>query len=118
MTMSGQPRPQVPETDAVGASLRLPEAVLLDVREDDEWVAGHAPAAVHMALGTIGATHISLDRSRPIICVCRSGGRSAKATAALRSAGYDVTNLAGGMKAWAAAGLAVVTDDDVPGTVI
>ncbi|MGH9164312.1 MAG: rhodanese-like domain-containing protein [Acidimicrobiales bacterium] len=50
--------------------------------------------------------------------MCRGGGRSARATAALRNAGYDATNLAGGMKAWAAADLPVVADDDRPGTVI
>lgn len=116
--MFGRPRPQVPGVDAVAASARLPDVVLLDVREDDEWAAGHAPSAIHMALGTLGSEHGSLDRTRPIICVCRSGGRSAKATEALRGAGYDVINLAGGMRAWATAELPVVTDAGEPGTVI
>lgn len=118
MTNFGPPKPQVTETDAVAASVRSPETVLLDVREDDEWTAGHAPGAVHMALGTLGASHGLLERGQPIICVCRSGGRSAKATELLRGAGYDVVNLAGGMRAWAAAGLPVVTDGGQPGAVI
>lgn len=118
MTPFGRPSPQVPETDPVAAFERGAGTVLLDVREDDEWTAGHAPGAVHMALGTLGAEHTRLDRAQPIICVCRSGGRSAKATEALRGAGYDVVNLAGGMKAWAVAGLPVVTDANDPGVVI
>ena len=90
-------------------------AVLLDVREPDEWAAGHAPAAEHVPLGRLSPTEVPDDR--PVIAVCRSGNRSAKAADLLAATGVPVHNLAGGMKAWAEAGLPVVTDDGAPGTV-
>ncbi len=93
-------------------------ALLLDVREDDEWQAGHAPDAHHLPLGRLQAEHRTLPKDRPIIAVCRVGGRSESAAVALRRAGYDVVNLAGGMHAWAAAGQPVVTDDGASGQVI
>jgi len=93
-------------------------AVLLDVREDDEWHAGHAAAARHLPLGRLQGEHTSLPGDRPIVAVCRSGARSDRAATALRRAGYDAANLAGGMKAWAAAGQPVVSDDGGAGTVI
>lgn len=111
-----------PEVDATEAARRLQadEAVLLDVREDDEWAAGHAPGAHHVKLSGLQAAHDNneIPTDRPIIAVCRVGGRSEKATIALNQAGYDVVNLVGGMRAWAAAGGPVVTDDGTPGTVI
>lgn len=93
-------------------------ALLLDVRELDEWEAGHAPQAAHMPLGVLQAEHERLPRDRQIVAVCRVGGRSAMATAALRGAGYEVVNLDGGMQAWAAASLPVVDDRGHPGQVI
>lgn len=79
-------------------------ALLLDVREPDEWAAGHAPSAVHVPLGELPGRLAEVPRDRPVVAVCRGGGRSAKATAFLREAGVDAHNLDGGMKAWAAAG--------------
>jgi rhodanese-related sulfurtransferase len=96
---------------------RRPEGtVLLDVREADEWAAGHAPGATHLPLG-----ELHVDRLPPgatVLCICRSGGRSGRAASALRSAGIEAVNVAGGMAAWAAAGLPVVRDDGRPGTVV
>lgn len=92
-------------------------AVLLDVRNPDEWIAGHAPAATLIPLGDLEARHTELPADRRIVVVCRSGSRSAQATQALVGAGYDAVNLAGGMKAWAAVGLPVVTDSGSPGSV-
>lgn len=80
-------------------------AILLDVREPKEWDAGHAPGAVHIPLGDLGARAGELPGDRTIVAVCRSGGRSQKATDTLRAAGYTVENLDGGMKAWHGAGL-------------
>ncbi len=101
------------------AAERMAEgALLLDVREDDEWAAGHAPDAHHLPLGRLEADYTSLEATRPIVAVCRMGGRSEKAAVALRAAGYDVVNLAGGMQAWAAVDQPIVTDDGSPGTVI
>jgi DMSO/TMAO reductase YedYZ molybdopterin-dependent catalytic subunit/rhodanese-related sulfurtransferase/glyoxylase-like metal-dependent hydrolase (beta-lactamase superfamily II) len=85
-------------------------AVLLDVREPDEWSAGHAPQAVLIPMGEVHTRRDELPHDTRIVVVCRSGGRSAAITGALRARGYDAVNLAGGMCAWAAAGLPVVTD--------
>ena len=56
------------------------DAFLLDVREDDEWDAGHVPGAVHIPLGELGARHTELGRDRPLFVICRSGNRSAYRT--------------------------------------
>lgn len=92
-------------------------AVLLDVRTPDEWDAGHAPAALHLPLDQLGDRHTELPTDRRVVVICRSGGRSARATEALVGAGYDAVNLAGGMQAWIALGLPCVTDAGAPGTV-
>ncbi|MBW3651708.1 MAG: rhodanese-like domain-containing protein [Actinobacteria bacterium] len=109
----------VPEVTPAEAAARVGEgAVLVDVREEDEWQAGHAPGARHMPLSRLQQDYRSLAPDVTIIAVCRVGGRSAQATLALRGVGYDVVNLAGGMQSWAAAGHPVVTDDGGAGTVI
>lgn len=104
-----------PETSPTDAHGRAASVVLLDVREHDEWSAGHAPGARHMPLGRVDASALADDTI--VLCVCRSGGRSAQATDALRQSGIDARNVTGGMQAWAAAALPVVTDDEQPGTV-
>lgn len=86
-------------------------ALLLDVRRDDEWVAGHAPDAVHIPLDQLPARVDELPTDRPIAAVCHAGGRSARATAFLRGRGLDVTNYEGGMVAWARAGGPLVSED-------
>lgn len=109
----------VPEVSAEeGAQLVRDGALLLDVRNDDEWAAGHAPGATYVTLQQIPNALDRLPRDRTIVAICRSGVRSANATQYLARQGFDAVNLAGGMQAWAAAGLAVVTDDDAPGIVI
>ena len=108
--------PAIVNIEPSTASERLAdgEAVLLDVREDNEWQAGHATGAVHVPLG-------QLDPSRfvgqSVVAVCRSGNRSGKAAVILAEAGVDVVNLNGGMQAWADRGLPVVAHDGRPGTV-
>ncbi|MCQ4042416.1 rhodanese-like domain-containing protein [Streptantibioticus rubrisoli] len=91
-------------------------AVLLDVREDDEWAAGHAPEAVHLALSAADFTWLTGDQL--LVVVCRSGRRSASAVERLRAAGRTACNLRGGMQAWARAGLPVTCTGGRPGTVI
>jgi rhodanese-related sulfurtransferase len=98
--------PEISPVDA--ARLVDAGALLLDVREDDEWVAGHAPQAQHLAMSRIQQDYEKLPRDRQIICVCHVGGRSAVVADALRNAGWDALNLTGGMNAWEAAGLPVV----------
>lgn len=107
--------PEVSPADVVS----LPEGhVLLDVREDDEWAAGHAPDAHHLALSDLDPRALPPGVAGRVLCVCRSGGRSAKAVAVLRDSGVDAVNVRGGMSAWVSAGLPVVRDDGRPGIVI
>ncbi len=94
---------------------RSGQVLLLDVREADEWHAGHAPAAVHLPLA--GAVPAAVPDDRPVLAICRSGNRSGLAASALAAAGRDVRNVTGGMKAWAAAGLPVVDGAGHPGDV-
>jgi rhodanese-related sulfurtransferase len=89
-------------------------ALLLDVRQDDEWDAGHAPDARHVMLAELPDHVGSLDADRLIVCVCRSGGRSARATAFLMEQGFDVVNLAGGMTAWAQEGQPLTSESGDP----
>lgn len=89
--------------------------LLLDVREPDEWEAGHAPGATHVPLGDLDPAALPTDR--PIVAVCRSGNRSGKAAETLSAAGLTVHNMAGGMNAWVAAGQPVVRDDGTSGSV-
>ena len=106
------------EVPAVGAALSA-GAVLLDVREPEEWQAGHAPAALHIPLGLLPERMEEVGRSASVVVVvCRSGSRSALATEWLAAAGFDASNLVGGMQEWAHAGLPVETDDGGPGRVI
>jgi rhodanese-related sulfurtransferase len=86
------------------------EAWLLDVREDDEWAAGHAPDATHIPLGELSAHAGEIPRDQQIYVICRSGLRSARAAQALNGAGWQAVNVAGGMQDWAAAGRPMVSD--------
>ena len=81
------------------------DAVIVDVREADEWAAGHAPNAVHIPLSDLPARLDELpDTDDTIPIVCRSGGRSGRAVAWLAQQGFDVANVEGGMRAWHSAG--------------
>lgn len=80
------------------------DAALLDVREDDEWAAGHIEGAVHVPLGEVPDRLGEFAGADPLYVVCRSGNRSGRAVAWLNTQGFDSVNVAGGMKAWAAAG--------------
>jgi rhodanese-related sulfurtransferase len=95
-----------------------PDAVLLDVREDDEWAAGRAPNAVHVPMTQIADRLDELPDGDPVYVICRSGGRSARVTAYLNSQGWDTVNVTGGMGAWAQAGRPMVADGDASPEVI
>jgi rhodanese-related sulfurtransferase len=102
----------------VEADARVSEgALLLDVREDFEWEAGHAPTAVHLPLGRVQAEAGKLPKDRHLVVICRAGHRSAQATAFLVRSGFDATNIEGGMQSWALAGLPVVDSNGAPGVV-
>ena len=94
------------------------DVVLLDVREPDEWAAGHAHQAVHIPIGDLARRAGELPADRAVVCVCRSGGRSLQAAVLLAGHGFDVRNLNGGMRAWSDAELAVVTPEGTAGHVI
>ncbi|MGW4641892.1 rhodanese-like domain-containing protein [Sphaerisporangium sp. NPDC004334] len=87
------------------------DAYLLDVREPDEWQAGHAPTAVHIPLGTLQQRVEEIPAGVPVYVVCRVGGRSAQATAWLNHVGREAVNVGGGMHSWAAAGRPMVAEN-------
>jgi rhodanese-related sulfurtransferase len=93
--------------------LQNKEAVIVDVRENDEWDEGHIPHAIHLSRGTI---ELDIEEKVPdpnavIICHCGGGGRSALAAESLKKMGYkNVRSMAGGFKAWKAAGLPATKD--------
>jgi rhodanese-related sulfurtransferase len=106
MSMPG-PIPAVDVTEAERRVRDDPERpVLLDVREVHEFVAVRAPGVLHIPMSTFQARAGELPTDRPIFVVCHSGSRSAAVTGfLLRSGRTDVANVAGGMEAWANAGL-------------
>lgn len=101
---------RVQEVSAADAVQAIRDAgVLIDVREADEFSAGHIPGAVHMARGVLEFKLASSPelaaRDLPIVLYCKSGGRAALAACALQDMGYlHVRSIAGGMDAWAASG--------------
>lgn len=92
-------------------------AVLLDVREPYEWREGHAPQARHLPLSDLARRAREIPDERHIITVCRSGHRSAQAARLLAREGRQVSNVTGGMHAWARAGLPIVGKGKRPGRV-
>jgi rhodanese-related sulfurtransferase len=79
-------------------------AALLDVRENSEWKSGHAPGAIHVALGEIDKAPRRLPKGRPVVVMCASGMRSRTAAKHLRGLGFDAASLSGGITAWQRAG--------------
>ncbi|AXJ13056.1 rhodanese-like domain-containing protein [Streptococcus pluranimalium] len=73
---------------------------LIDVREVDEYQAGHVPGAQSLPLSELAERYTELDKSRPYHLICHSGARSARACQFLAGQGYDVTNVEGGTIAW------------------
>ncbi len=94
--------PDVPVTDVAD------DQAFLDIREQDEWDLGHAPTAVHIPMSElpqrVDELAPFLDRDEPLVIACRSGGRVQRVMPWLAQQGYEVANLAGGMRAWLAAG--------------
>ena len=99
------------------AELLAGGALLIDVRESHEWVAGHAPVAVHILVDGVGDGMAGLPRDRQIIVICRSGRRSTAVTDQLTRSGFDAVNLDGGAVAWVDAGLPFEMDDGGAGRV-
>jgi rhodanese-related sulfurtransferase len=99
--------PDVPSVTATGVSA---DARVLDVREDDEWQAGHIDGALHIPLGDLPTRLAEVPADDELVVVCRAGGRSARAVAWLVANGVDAVNLTGGMGAWADAGRPMVSE--------
>ena len=99
-------------------SKRRSELHLLDVREQDEWDAGHIDGAQHIPLGELGARVGEVPKDRVVVAVCRSGSRSDRAAKGLRASGFQAENLEGGVTAWARSGLPLVTRSGGAGRVI
>jgi rhodanese-related sulfurtransferase len=93
-------------------------ATILDVREDDEWLAGHVEGSIHMPMREVTARFGELDPADDVVVVCRHGVRSYQVTAYLTRSGVTAVNLEGGLVAWARAGRPVVTDEGASGLVI
>ncbi|MDK1360560.1 rhodanese-like domain-containing protein [Arthrobacter sp. zg-Y1219] len=94
------------------------DAKILDVREDYEWEAGHIDGALHIPLDSLPERLNDLDPDQDLAVICRSGGRSARATAWLESHGYSAVNVTGGMGAWLEAGKPMVSDSGQDPTVV
>jgi rhodanese-related sulfurtransferase len=100
-----------PSVPVVPAAEVADDAVMVDVREQDEWDAGHAPHAVHIPMGDLPARVGELPESvAPLAIVCRSGNRSGRVVAWLSQQGYDAVNVGGGMQQWSAAGKPMVSE--------
>lgn len=84
------------------------DAVIIDVREDDEWEAGHIPSALHIPMGQVPQRLEDLPEGELNI-VCRSGGRSRRTAEWLQRNGYEAINVDGGMSAWADSGRGMVS---------
>ena len=80
-------------------------ASVIDVREPREWDAGRIAGVRHIPLDRLAAEAESIDSSKPVIFHCRLGVRSLMAAQAFAAAGFDARSLAGGIQAWAQAGL-------------
>lgn len=82
------------------------DAQLIDVRENDEWAAGHARGAVHIPMSEFTGRVNEVDGEREVYVICKAGGRSAQVGQYLEQArGMKVHNVDGGTDAWAAAGM-------------
>ncbi|MEU8295750.1 rhodanese-like domain-containing protein [Micromonospora sp. NPDC048909] len=108
--------PQVP---TVTVNDLADDIYLLDVREDDEWAAGHAPGAHHLPMMELPSRLAEVPTDQEVAVICRSGGRSAQVVTYLMRNGWEqVRNVAGGMGDWAAAGRPVVAENGQPGRVL
>jgi rhodanese-related sulfurtransferase len=110
---------EIPTAAVSGIPDPVPEGLLvLDVREDEEWEAGHVEGSVHIPLMELGARYAELPQAEQTLVVCRVGSRSAYAAAFLIQQGVDAVNLDGGLVAWHAAGRPLVAEGDHRPTVI
>jgi hydroxyacylglutathione hydrolase len=104
----GQNSLRIDQLDARAAAARADDrTILVDVREESEWRAGHAPGAIHIPYEQLRERAHELPAGRPIVTYCASGARSSLASSILESSGREVANLRGGFTAWRGAGLPI-----------
>ncbi|OKK18291.1 sulfurtransferase [Streptomyces sp. CB00455] len=107
---------------SVDAAAVPSEGFVLDVREDDEWAAGHVEGALHIPMSEFVSRVGELTEAVPdggrVHVMCRVGGRSAQVTQYLVRQGIDAVNIDGGMQAWDGAGRPMVTDTGNPAFVL
>jgi hydroxyacylglutathione hydrolase len=97
-----------PQTSATELAPKLDSVTVVDVRSANEWNEGHLPGAMHVPLGYLADRAGDIPRDKPVVVQCQSGGRSSIAASLLERLGFtNVSNLAGGITAWAGAGLPV-----------
>jgi rhodanese-related sulfurtransferase len=83
-------------------------AEVIDVREPQEYLAGHVPGAKLIPMAQLPSRLEEIERREPVYVVCASGNRSAAMTDLLRNAGFDAYSVVGGTSAWADSGRTVV----------
>ena len=91
-------------TEQAAGALADGSAQVIDVREQDEWDAGHIDGARHLPMGELQAQAASIDRDTPVLFQCKSGARSTMAAQAFRAAGYRAFSVDGGLDRWVAEG--------------
>lgn len=109
---------QPPSLPSVPAGAVPADAYLVDVRERDEWDAGHIPDARHIPLSELSQRAGEIPQDRQVHVVCKIGGRSAHAVAALNANGWDTVNVDGGMLGWATANRPMVSETGDQPTVL
>lgn len=109
----GPPGSHVPEVTVDELEeARAEGAPLIDVREPDEYLAGHVPGAKPIPLGEVADRADEVPRGEPVYIICQGGGRSARAAQWYRYQGIDAINVAGGTGAWMQSGKPVVEGPD------
>jgi rhodanese-related sulfurtransferase len=107
---------------SVDAEFVPSDGLVLDVRETDEWAAGHVEGALHVPMSDfvarIGEVTEAVAGGRRAYVMCRVGGRSAQVTQYLVQQGIDAVNVDGGMLAWDGAGRPMISDNGGPAAVL
>lgn len=106
------------DVDQIASSPSADDIVLLDVREYEEWMSGHAPTARHIPMSQLPDRIAEVPLDARIVCICRSGNRSSRVTAWLTQQGFDAINMTGGMQQWANHGHPMVNHAGNAGVVL
>jgi len=102
------------EPPSIGHDEIKSDQLILDVREDEEWVAGHIEGAVHVPLDRLANRMLhepgELLTDQPLVVTCKGGGRARRAVTWLNRNGFDAVVLEGGMRSWQASGQPMVSE--------